>query len=237
MKKIYRWLLSVTLATFLVASVGEVALAKVWNEAPLEKLPDAVGITQRNSGQTAVGVRVVKTDVSTISYEIPLFVACAATQSGNTLSLTFPSEYSIRNRSLNADGTSASIGVTGLKISLAEKNSSWHLVDDNEELTKPGDIRIKLGDRALPSMALSASNIGDVSLNVQNYLFGNNDRDDKTYNPILSELKIPLSGEIFWDTQLSDQSAVPIFKISYTLSFLDENNRVIGTAYEEGAFT
>lgn len=237
------------LATFLVASIGGAALAVTWNETPGVKKPDEVGMpASEDSSQTAVGVRVVKADVSKLSYEVPLYVTCASDWIKGTL--TFPTNYSIKNKSSNADGSPAPIGVVGAKVYSAPGNNYWVLSRENPEIldekyrnlsdsdpNKRRHINVYFNGVSLPSLQLNAGKVTFATLNTESYIFGGNDNNDSTYYPILNELNITLSGRIS-NNKLNTNAATAIFQIQYFVSFLDPNtNRVIGSAYESGTFT
>lgn len=238
--------LSLTTSTFAAAGVTEN------NPAPYDRKNSAKG------GDTIISVYETTVNTGNLSVEVPLYLTLAVVkEGGGDAKLVPPGNYYIKNTSKNgdksADATYA-IGVTGVHID--SMSGGWILL--NYGSVPSGDVQqMTLNFTGTPweddgaggwQPAGATSTFGfpavgqGKSYSVDTFRMGGNlfstgtaNGTNNTYNPIPPQeaLAITIDGKVpaAYSLKAAGQPAVPQFRVTYTVSALDDDNQPIGAPY------
>ena len=238
--------LSLTMPTFAAAGVTEN------KNPPYDYKQSAKG------SDTIISVYETTVNTGNLSVEVPLYLTLAVVkEGGNDPELVTPGNYYIKNTSKAGNGVDDAdyaIGITGVHID--SMSGGWELI--NYGSTPSGDNKIMtLNFTGTPwekdgaggwQAAGAASTFGfpavatGQSFSIDTFTKGTNlfstgtaHNGKNTYCPIppSEALAIDIDGEVptAYTLKAAGSAAVPQFRVTYTVSALDDNNQAIGAPY------
>lgn len=198
------------------------------------------GFPDVDPGKTLVGVQTADVDSSSLSYSVPLYVTLAVTNQKGTAAVLAPDDYRMFNSSLTPDNKPAPIGVTGIDVE-GLKGRTWKLTPNPHKAApdQPSEISLTLGGVPLPELAVDATKTVSVNITADTNAFYTKGTETVpgTYKRIASKddggTSIPIVGNLAPGFTIdNDVSAVPQFRIHYTVSLLNKADKPIGDFYE-----
>lgn len=170
------------------------------------------------------------------SFDVPLYLVVAAVDQQGTIAK--PDNYVIKNLSTGTDAKA--IGVTKMQVeNLAAydennlANSGWVIVDQSADKDNSRKISLQLGSQWLPSTETAGvNNKVLVDFAESSFFRGADKNGEKTYTKIEpgKTLAIAVNGTV-QSTTRTDKKASSQFKVTYTVSPLDDDGKVLSAVY------
>lgn len=183
-------------------------------------------------GETTVGVQTVDIDPARLSFTVPLYLTVAATQDADGVpQVIAPDGYLLRNTTGSVpDGSYPEIAVSGVRVH-SVPGGTWSLAA-NPEAQK--EISLTIGGLPLPALAAGGGPV-DAALTAAESEFY--DYEAGTLKPIPGGPAAPgknltVVGALSADFTPEEKRAAAQFRITYTVSLLDEGGQPVGVFYE-----
>lgn len=216
------------------------ALVAAQMAMPIMAAPATNQIPAGSDQHTTIGiVEASSVSAAQASFDVPLYLVVAAVSGQGNIQA--PTNYKISNKAATGG---KSIGVTKMQIeNLGEYNanslatSAWAIVDGNNgspTINNQRQIALQLGSLWMPSTVDKAKNEKvAVTFGANTFFQGTDDNSGKaTYKPIEAgkDMDIPVNGQV-QNTTRTDGKATSQFKVTYTVSPLDDNNQPLSAIY------
>ena len=222
------FLTTAALAALVAAQMAMPVMAATADNQPSGDQHTTIGISEASELSAAQ-----------VSFDVPMYLVVAAVSGQGNIAV--PKNYKITNL---AKTGSKSIGVTKMQIENLEEyksgdlaNSGWAIVDGNNgqpTINNNRQIALQLGTLWMPATTDKAKNEKvQVTFGENSTFTGANDGQGKpTYKPIEAQnaLDIAVNG-LVENTQRTDKKASSQFKVTYTLSPLDDKNQPLSAVY------
>lgn len=184
-------------------------------------------------GKTAVGVRTVNINPASLSVTVPLYLTVAAISDADGNSrIVAPDGYLMRNTTGSApDGTYPEIAVTAVKVR-GVKDGTWSLKNKPQS---GKEVRLSVGGLILPEVSAGSGEAVQADITAPDNLFY--DSAAKVFRPIpggpsQEGLILPVTGLLGAGFKAGEERAAAQFRISYTVSLLDEGGQPVGISYD-----
>ena len=192
---------------------------------PDDSNPDKGNNTDSVSdADTIIGIMEAKVNPGQASFEVPLYIVAAAVKGSDEL--ICPTGYGIKNTG------SREMGV--VKFSIERLNTTehggWKIAAPGSVVREAKTMTLTIGDIGMPALDDNKM-YADIDIKASDNVFY--DAAGARYKQIEVNgiLDLPLSGTVDGSRVISDVKAVPQFKVTYTVSALDENGQPIGNVY------
>lgn len=183
-------------------------------------------------GKTMVGVQTADLDPASLSFTVPLYLTVAATEdSTGSPRVIVPDGYLLRNTTGSVpDGTYPEIAVSGLQVH-SVPGGSWSLAADP---AADKEISLTIGGLPLPDLARGGASVAADLTAAESEFY---DPTAGTLKPILGGpaapgKNLPVAGALWDGFTPGEEQAAAQFRITYTVSLLDEGGQPVGVHYE-----
>ena len=192
-------------------------------------------MAKTGNNDTTIGIAETKVKPSTqVSADVPLYLVVAAVENQEVIEK--PNNYQIKNETENL-----SIGVTKMQIEnlgdyTGENGNGWAIVDGNNgnpTIANKRQIALQLGTLWMPDTTQKPKNEKVVVDIPAGSTFRDVDQNGKEIYKAITKanpMQIAVNGKVL-GTNRDNKNATSQFKVTYTLSPLDDAGKVFTAAY------